>query len=196
MITITEKAEEYFRALLSKQAPETGIRVFVSNPGTPGVECGILYCPKNSVSFQDDIFRHQGFNVVIDRMSQPYLENAVIDYEDAGNGHGTLTFKAPELKKRDVPDDAPLRDKLESYMLRTINPTLADHGGFAKITAVSEDGVVMIEFSGGCKGCSMANMTLKDGIEANLKQAFPGKVKEVVDATVHEVTEKTYTLAK
>ena len=88
MITITEKAEEYFRALLSKQAPETGIRVFVSNPGTPGVECGILYCPKNSVSFQDDIFRHQGFNVVIDRMSQPYLENAVIDYEDAGNGHG------------------------------------------------------------------------------------------------------------
>ena len=54
----------------------------------------------------------------------------------------------------------------------------------------------MIEFSGGCKGCSMANMTLKDGIEANLKQAFPGMVKEVVDATVHEVTEKTYTLAK
>ncbi|MEE3421300.1 NifU family protein [Succinimonas sp.] len=196
MITITEKAEEYFRVLLKKQPPETGIRVFVSNPGTPGVECGILYCPKKSISFQDDVFERSGFKLVVDRMSQPYLEEAIIDYEADEKGHGTLTFKAPKLKTMNVPEDAPLRDKLEDYMRKTINPSLADHGGSAVITDVTPDGVVSVVFSGGCKGCSMANMTLKDGIEANLKQAFPGMVKEVVDATKHEVTERTYTLAK
>jgi Fe/S biogenesis protein NfuA len=38
----------------------------------------------------------------------------------------------------------------------------------------------------------MVNITLKEGIEANLKQAFPGMIKEVVDNTNHEQTEETY----
>ena len=39
----------------------------------------------------------------------------------------------------------------------------------------------------------MVNVTLKEGIEANLKQAFPGMIKEVIDITDHEVTSETYT---
>ncbi len=191
MITITEKAEDYFVSLLESQLPRTKIRVFVSNPGTPGVECGILYCPEGMVTRADDIFPHRGFDLVVDHMSQPYLEGAVIDCIVDGNKE-TLTFKAPNLKKSDVPEDASLQDKIAHFFMNTINPGLATHGGFAKLESVTDDGVIKVSFSGGCKGCSMVNVTLKDGIEANLKQAFPGLIKEVIDVTEHEQTAETY----
>ena len=38
----------------------------------------------------------------------------------------------------------------------------------------------------------MVNITLSEGIEANLKQAFPGMIKEVIDVTDHKVTDSTY----
>lgn len=192
MITITPKAEEYFCQLLATQAPNTRIRIFVSNPGTPGVECGILYCPQDMVTGADDIFQHNGFETVINSTSQPYLKDAVIDFIFDEDNKGSLTFKAPLLKRSDVPADAPLFDKLANFFQTTVNPSLAGHGGFAKLEEVTEDGVVKVSFSGGCKGCSLVNITLKDGIEANLKQAFPGMIKEVIDTTNHEVTKETY----
>ncbi|MBQ3775932.1 MAG: NifU family protein [Ruminobacter sp.] len=192
MIKITPKAEEYFVQLLKTQAPETKIRVFVSNPGTPGVECGILYCPKNSVTGSDDIFNYNGFDVVIDVSSQPYLEGAVIDFKTNSENKSTLTFKAPNLKKSMLDENASLYDRLELFFRTTVNPSLAAHGGVAKLISVSEDGVVKVSFEGGCKGCSMVNITLSEGIEANLKQAFPGMIKEVIDVTDHEVTDETY----
>lgn len=192
MISITPKAEEYFTQLLKTQAPKTRIRIFVSNPGTPGVECGILYCPEDMVTGADDIFQYNGFETVIDTTSQPYLKEAVIDFVYDDNNKGNLTFKAPLLKRTDVPESAPLFEKLAHFFQTTVNPSLAGHGGFAKLESVSDDGVVKVSFSGGCKGCSLVNITLKDGIEANLKQAFPGQIKEVIDTTEHEVTEDTY----
>ncbi len=192
MITITPKAQEYFVQLLETQAPETRIRVFVSNPGTPGVECGILYCPKDMITGADDFFPYEHFEVVIDRSSQPYLKESVIDFVTNEQGQGELTFKAPCLKVLDVPNDASLYDKIANFFLTNVNPSLAGHGGHVDLVSASEDGVIVVKFSGGCKGCSMVNITLKDGIEANLKQAFPGLIKEVIDATEHSVTDETY----
>ncbi|MGN1394538.1 MAG: NifU family protein [Succinivibrionaceae bacterium] len=192
MIKISDKAQEYFVQLLKTQKPDTKIRVFVSNPGTPGVECGILYCPKNMITNSDDIFKYNGFEVAIDRTSQIYLVDSIIDYIFDKDNKGTLTFKAPNLKKQNVDDNASLFEKLEAFFRTTVNPSLAAHGGLAKLESTTDDGIVKVSFSGGCKGCSMVNITLKDGIESNLKQAFPGLIKEVIDVTQHEVTENTY----
>lgn len=192
MIKIMPKAEEYFVQLLETQAPETKIRVFVSNPGTPGVECGILYCPKDMITAADDLFKYNGFEVAIDKTSQLYLKESVIDFKYNKKNEGSLTFKAPFLKKQDVPSEATLFEKLDNFFRTTINPSLAGHGGFAQLENVSEDGTVYVKFSGGCKGCSMVNITLKDGIKNNLKQAFPGMIKDVIDITEHTITDETY----
>ena len=81
--------------------------------------------------------------------------------------------------------------ELRSYYFENASKYTQDQQ-IAKLEEVTEDGVVKVSFSGGCKGCSLVNITLKDGIEANLKQAFPGMIKEVIDTTNHEVTEETY----
>ncbi len=192
MVTVTPAAEEYLAQLLKTQAPGTGVRIFVANPGTPGVECGILYCPKRSVAPADEIFPHPGFDVVIDPSSLPYLEGAELDFRRGEDGKGGLTFRAPNLRKSPLGPGATLREKLELYFRTTVNPGLAAHGGSAKLEDV-RDGVVSVSFSGGCRGCSLVNVTLKDGIEAGLRQAFPGLVREVLDVTEHRVTGETWT---
>lgn len=192
MITITQKAQSYLAQLLKTQAPNTRIRVFVSNPGTPGVECGILYCPEDMITKHDDIFPYTSIEVVIDKSSQPYLVDAVIDFKYDQNNKGSLLFKAPSLKRQDVDENATLFEKLESFFRTTINPSLASHGGYAHLISATEDGIVEVKFEGGCRGCSMVNLTLQGGIAENLKTAFPGMIKEVRDVTDHVVTEETY----
>ena len=49
----------------------------------------------------------------------------------------------------------------------------------------------MLRFGGGCQGCGMADMTLKQGVAAQLKQQIP-EIGEVVDATDHTAGENPY----
>ena len=65
-----------------------------------------------------------------------------------------------------------------------INPALAGHGGYVVLHSV-KDKQVFLEMGGGCQGCSMSYMTLKEGIETAIKEAVPSIV-EVVDVTQHD----------
>ena len=64
-----------------------------------------------------------------------------------------------------------------------INPSIAAHGGRAELVAV-EDGAAYLRLGGGCQGCGMANVTLKQGIEVAIQQAVP-EVTQIVDVTDH-----------
>ena len=79
--------------------------------------------------------------------------------------------------------DQEILDTVNKVMAEEVAPVLASHGGGANVTGVN-DGVVSIELQGGCKGCPGARMTMKNGIEALLKERIP-EVKEVVDVTDH-----------
>jgi Fe-S cluster biogenesis protein NfuA len=63
-------------------------------------------------------------------------------------------------------------------VLDQIRPSLQADGGDVKLVEVTEDGVVKLELQGACAGCPMSQMTLKMGIEKNLKKFIP-EVKEV-----------------
>ena len=80
IITIKDAAQEHFRKLLSNQAEGTQIRVFVMNPGTPTAECGVSYCPADTIEDTDIEEQFDGFSVYIDEISAPFLEETVIDY--------------------------------------------------------------------------------------------------------------------
>ena len=64
------------------------------------------------------------------------------------------------------------------------NPQLAQHKGHVTVQEVTADGVVVLGFGGGCHGCGMADVTLKQGIEKTLLERVPG-VTAVRDATDH-----------
>jgi len=64
-----------------------------------------------------------------------------------------------------------------------VNPMVARHGGRVELIDV-QDAVVMLRMGGGCQGCGMADVTLRQGIEAMLNRHIP-EVKGIVDITDH-----------
>ncbi len=191
MITISDSAQEHFVKLLDKQAPNTRIRVFVVNPGTRTAECGVSYCPEESVETDDTILPFTGFEAVVDGESTPFLEDAEIDFVTDQMG-SQLTLKAPNAKARKVSDDSPLRERVQYFIESEVNPGLASHGGNVQIVEITEEGLVILQFGGGCNGCSMVDVTLKEGIEKQMLTEFAGEITGVKDMTEHQAGEHSY----
>ena len=184
MISISDAAQAHFRKLLEKQPDGTNIRVFVMNAGTPNAECGVSYCPADAVEPEDIRLPFAGFDALVDPQSAPFLEEAAIDFVSDQMG-SQLTLKAPNAKMRKVDDDAPLIERIEYVIHTQVNPSLAGHGGKVTLLEITEDGYVILQFGGGCNGCSMVDVTLKEGIEKQFLELFPNEIKGVRDATDH-----------
>ncbi|HIE4248955.1 TPA: Fe-S biogenesis protein NfuA [Proteus mirabilis] len=191
MITITDAAQAHFAKLLANQKPNTQIRVFVINPGTPNAECGVSYCPPDAVEPNDTEIKFEKLSAYVDDISAPFLEDAEIDFVTDQLG-SQLTLKAPNAKMRKVADDAPLIERVEYVLQSQINPQLASHGGRVSLMEITEDGYAILQFGGGCNGCSMIDVTLKDGIEKELLNLFPEELKGVKDLTEHQRGDHSY----
>ncbi len=72
-----------------------------------------------------------------------------------------------------------------------INPRLASHGGRVTLLEVDAEGVVLLKFGGGCHGCGMVDVTLKQGVEKTLRERVP-EVTAVRDATDHTGGKQPY----
>ncbi|MBL4610296.1 Fe-S biogenesis protein NfuA [Halopseudomonas sp.] len=190
-INLTKAAEEYLADLLAKQdTPGIGIRVFITQPGTPYAETCIAYCKPGEEKPEDRTMKLDSFDVWIDSVSEPFLEDAVVDFATDRMG-GQLTIKAPNAKVPMVNDDSPLNERI-NYLLQTeINPGLASHGGEVKLIDVVEDGVAVLQFGGGCQGCGMVDVTLKEGIEKTMIARIP-EITAVRDVTDHTIKENAF----
>ena len=191
MITISDTAQAHFGELLSNQPESTAIRVFVVNPGTANAECGVSYCPPEALEDTDQKFEYQGFFAVIDAQSVPFLDEASIDYVTDKMG-SQLTLKAPNAKMRKVDEDASLADRVDYFIQSEINPKLASHGGQVTLMEITDDGIAVLQFGGGCNGCAMVDVTLKEGIEEELLEIFASELTAVKDMTEHQAGEHSY----
>ena len=71
-----------------------------------------------------------------------------------------------------------------------VNPAVAKHGGQVELLDV-QDRTVVVRMKGGCQGCGMATVTLRQGIEASLKKMIPG-LAGIRDITDHSAGTKPY----
>ena len=92
-------------------------------------------------------------------------------------------LQKPEMN---TPEALTIRDLLETQ----INPSVAEHGGHIALIDVSPD-TVYIRLEGGCQGCGMADVTLKNGIETAIRQAVPA-ITSVLDVTDHAGGDNPY----
>ncbi|ODP99922.1 Fe-S biogenesis protein NfuA [Salinivibrio sp. SS2] len=190
-VKISENAQSHFVKLLEQQPEGTNIRVFVVNPGTPNAECGVSYCPPEAVESSDTELKFNGFSAFIDELSLPFLDDAEIDFVTDKMG-SQLTLKAPNAKMRKVASDAPLMERVDYVIQSQVNPQLASHGGHVNLIEITDDAVAILQFGGGCNGCSMVDVTLKEGIEKQLLAEFSGELKGVRDVTEHARGDHSY----
>ena len=89
-----------------------------------------------------------------------------------------------------VPSEDALRVKVQKFLDENVNPAVASHGGFITLVDV-KDNNLYIQMGGGCQGCGMANVTLREGVETSLRQNFP-EIGEILDTTDHASGESPY----
>lgn len=191
MIEISASAQTYLAELLSKQeAQDTAIRIFVAQPGTPQAETCIAYCRPGEQQEDDIAVDYEGFRAWFEARSEPYLLDAVVDYQEDQMG-GQLTIKAPNARVPNVSDDSPLEDRVNYILYNEINPGLAAHGGMVTLVELTADNEAVLQFGGGCQGCAAVDITLKHSVESTLLERLP-ELTGVKDLTDHTVTENAY----
>lgn len=191
MIHVSDTAQAHFRRLLEREAlPGLGVRLSAVEPGTPRADARLEFAETAELAGDEWAVDLEGFTLYVDSASVPWLDNAEIDYVTQGTG-AQLTIKAPAIKGRAPGEGASLVERVRWVMENEVNPQLARHGGRAAVESVDADGTVWLRFGGGCHGCGMADVTLKQGIETTLKTRVAG-VTAVRDATDHDSGQAPY----
>jgi len=191
IINITKSAEEYLAKLIQdKNETDLSIRIFISDPGTPKAETCLAYCKPDEAMPDDMIINLELINVNIEKRSIPFLKDCEVNFDNDNFG-GQLTIKAPNARLPNIAPDSPVEDRINYVIYNEINPMLESHGGEVSLVEFNKENIAVLQFGGGCQGCGMVDVTLKDGIEKTLIEQIP-EVKAVKDLTDHSIDDNAY----
>lgn len=191
MIEISPTAQHHFRRLLENQGQDAlGIRLTAVNAGTPAGDAKLEFAESADLRGDEWVVECEGFALYVDAASTAYFDGAEIDYLPSATG-GSLNIRAPRIKGALPGENASLVERVRYVLEADINPAVAAHGGRVALEQITADGVVVLRFGGGCHGCGMVDVTLKQGVEKTLLEKVPG-VTAVRDATDHTNGENPY----
>ena len=192
MITMTKAAEAHFKKLVaSHQDKDVALKIEAIHPNTPSPECGIRFFQPGPEDTDDVPIGYDGFMLYVDAKSLPYLQDTFVDFKQDGL-NGELVVETPNLKSSGKLDESlPISSQVQFLLDTEINPSVASHGGFISLVAVTTDNVVKLRFGGGCQGCGMAGVTLKEGVEKTLLEKVPA-IKAIEDVTDHNSGQNPY----
>jgi Fe/S biogenesis protein NfuA len=196
VLTVTETARDKILALRAQEdEPETlGLRIEVT--GVQGVEYtyDLAFDPlAEADEAAGDVVEEQGdLPVIIPGDSVDSLRGATLDVPSSGQEG--LVLRNPNrpdpLSGAHIELTGTVEEKVRQLLDGQINPALAMHGGFAALDHVEDDSVY-VTMGGGCQGCAVSAMTLREGIARAIKEAIP-EVTDVIDTTDHALGENPY----
>ena len=139
--------------------------------------------------------RHGDLAVIFPESDIPKLEGASLDLSDQGLAMNNPNApSSPQISGSHGDLTGPLVDRVQQVLNEQVNPAIAAHGGGAEL--VSIDGTIAyLRLFGGCQGCGLAQVTLRQGIEKTLLEAIP-ELTQVVDVTDHASGENPYIESK
>jgi Fe/S biogenesis protein NfuA len=194
VFTVTPEAIARILELREAEDDSSGLALRVEITGTSGVEYAydLTLDPVAEADDADAVYQQGGLPVIVPAGSIEQLTGATLDVP-AGGGAG-LVLRNPNrpdpLSGKHLELTGTVAEQVEQLLQEQINPALAAHGGFAALKGV-EDDKVYVTMGGGCQGCAVSAMTLRDGIARSIKEAIP-EVTEVIDTTDHDSGENPY----
>jgi len=181
MIEITDLAEKkLLEAIKNYSKPVTGIRALADAKSPFKIDYALAFVAKNEVKENDTVIEFDGFNLYIDSEIEKYFEGVTLNFKETAQGGGFIFENLPKVPKE---YKGTLAEKVVKVIDEQINPQIASHGGYVSLVDVKGTDVI-IQMGGGCQGCGMANVTLKNGVEVALKEALP-EITAVYDVTDH-----------
>lgn len=181
MPTVTEAAKAKFLEITEREdRTGHGLRVIVTNGGTFQPEFALNFVAPDQVREDDLVVDAGGFNLYLDPDSARFLEEARIDFVETPTQSG---FKIDAPHAGLPRPTGPLAEKIEKVLNEKVNPGVAGHGGRVALAAL-EGRTAFLRFGGGCQGCGMIKVTLKEGVEKILLQEVP-ELERIADVTDH-----------
>jgi Fe/S biogenesis protein NfuA len=179
MLNITDLAKEKLAgfAAQAEEADTLVLRVAIVGRGASGFQYDLQLVSQKDTPDDDVTCEVDGVIVSIAAKSAVHMDGATLDFKESLMGGG-FHFDNPNPMWAD-PVEKAVAEVIESK----VNPAVASHGGTVSLIGIDE-GQAVISFGGGCQGCGMADVTLKQGIEVMIMDEVEG-ITGVVDVTDH-----------
>ena len=197
VVSLTPEAYRVVKEAIAQEPDPASLALWLE---VRGVQAGAflydLYFQAASDADEGDV-RHaqEELDVVVPAESVDRLRGARLEWSDEDGGGLVLVnpnTPTPEESAPGVPPEVlaagiagPLARRVVAVLEQAVNPSIASHGGRADLVALNEDdGTAYLRLSGGCQGCAMSQMTLRQGIETALLEEVP-ELTRVLDVTDH-----------
>jgi Fe/S biogenesis protein NfuA len=197
VVTLTPEAHTAVRDAMASEPEPSSLALWLEVRGVQdGVFIYDLYFQAVSDSDETDSRHTQdGLEIIVPAGSIERLRGARLEWSEDGGGGLVLVnpnTPTPEERAPGVPSEVlakgiegPLALRVVAVLEQEVNPSIASHGGRADLVALDDDeGTAYLRLSGGCQGCAMSQMTLRQGIETALLEEVP-ELTRVVDVTDH-----------
>jgi Fe/S biogenesis protein NfuA len=178
MLQYTDKALAWIAKIIEQQSEKDYmVRLAITGRGAGGFKYD-MNLMKVDEAKPDDVVEDNGvFKTYVDAESAKSLQGATIDLVES-MGQSNLKIDNPNAVWSD-----PVALRVQQVLDEEINPGVANHGGWVQLLDV-KNGTAYIQMGGGCQGCGMANVTLKQGVEVAIKRSVP-EIVAVLDTTDH-----------
>ena len=153
------------------------LRVGIQGRGPGGFQYGMTFDGPGEERPDDSIVDVGAFTILIDADTVRHIRGASVDYNETAGGGGF------QIENPNPLWDDPRAQAVQELLDTQINPQVANHGGYVQLMDV-KDNTVYVLLGGGCQGCGMVDVTLKQGIEVLIREAIP-EIERVVDTTDH-----------
>ncbi len=184
-IHLTDTARQKFVEFLEAEDEEgLAIRLAIGGRGPQGLNYQLDVVNEADEAGEHIVLDQGAFRLLVEPDSAEQLNGVEIDFLQRGLESG-FHFENPNSQWTD-----PTAKAVQEVLDTQINPSIAGHGGWVNLLDVKDD-TAYIALGGGCQGCGMADVTLKQGIEVAIMNAVP-EIEQVLDSTDHATGENPY----
>jgi Fe/S biogenesis protein NfuA len=188
-ISITDDARARVLEVRRREHDPQGLTLWVEVVGTAAnaYTYDMAFLRRDEIDPTDLVTEAGEIAIVVPQTSAAYLDGATIALD--GQLGGGLVIDNPNTPSPDIPglEQAVLEGTVEQRVRQVVdlyvNPAIAAHRGSCEVVGVESD-AVLVRLGGGCTGCGMAAVTLRQGIEAAIRSSVP-EIARVVDVTDH-----------
>jgi Fe/S biogenesis protein NfuA len=197
VVSLTPEAHRIVREALDQEPNPASLSLWLE---VRGVQAGafvydLFFQATSDADEKDEVHADGDIAVVVPAASVDRLRGARLEWSEEGDGGLVLVNPnsptieeaspgvPPEILAQGITSHLALR--IVNVLEQAVNPSIASHGGRADLIALDEsEGTAYLRLSGGCQGCAMSQMTLRQGIETTLLEEVP-ELTRVLDVTDH-----------
>ena len=175
LVVFTDAARDRLIQAMRTRSTETlNLRISIQGRSASGFDYGMGFELRDQQQADDTVIEAGELVAVLAPDTASRIRGAIVDYTEAEGFQIENPKSAPSDPRAQI-----IQDLIDSQ----INPAIAAHGGYVQLVDV-ENSTVYLELGGGCQGCGMVDVTLRQGIEVLIKETLP-EIEEVIDTTDH-----------